>query len=312
MRNGTACQNPGVQIGMTMPVMEPQLDAALLRAWASQVDAGPFSSLCWGERVCFDNPESLTLLGALAAWTDRVRLVTTVIVPQLHDPVALAKALATGDVLSGGRLTVGLGVGGREEDYRAVGADTATQTMRGMADRVAVMKRVWAGEKVTEAVLPVGPPTVQPGGPRLLVGTIGPKTIRSAAAWADGLAGTTLDLDVAREAELFDVARSAWAEAGKPKPHLATSFWFALGDPEEARAQVHRHLLRYMNWIPSEFVDAMAPTTGWAGTDEDLAAALRRFADIGADEVHLIPTSADVDQVRRVADVVADVTGDLA
>ena len=127
-----------------------------------------------------------------------------------------------------------------------------------------------------------------------------------------GLAGTTLDLDVAREAELFDVARSAWAEAGKPKPHLATSFWFALGDPEEARAQVHRHLLRYMNWIPSEFVDAMAPTTGWAGTDEDLAAALRRFADIGADEVHLIPTSADVDQVRRVADVVADVTGDLA
>ena len=55
---------------------------------------------------------AITLLGALAAWTDRVRLMTTVVVPQLHDPVMLAKALATGDMLSDGRLTVGLGVGG--------------------------------------------------------------------------------------------------------------------------------------------------------------------------------------------------------
>jgi len=106
-----------------MPVMEPGLDAELLRSWARTVDDGPFSSLCWGERIAFDNPDSLTLLGALAAWTDRVRLVTTVIVPQLHDPVMCAKALATGDLLSGGRLTVGVGVGGRHEDYHAVGAD---------------------------------------------------------------------------------------------------------------------------------------------------------------------------------------------
>ncbi|MGH3961120.1 LLM class flavin-dependent oxidoreductase, partial [Mycobacterium sp.] len=124
-----------------MPVMEPQLDARLLRDWAGAIDAGPFASLCWGERIAFGNPETVTLLGALAAWTDRVRLTTTVIVPQLHDPVMLAKALATGDMLCGGRLTVGIGVGGRHEDYRAVGADPATQTMRDMADRVAVMKR---------------------------------------------------------------------------------------------------------------------------------------------------------------------------
>jgi len=96
---------------MTMPVMEPDLDAEVLRDWAQEIDDGPFSSLCWGERMAFDNPETLTLLGALAAWTDRVRLVTTVMVPQLHDPVMLAKALATGDMLSGGRLTVGLGIG---------------------------------------------------------------------------------------------------------------------------------------------------------------------------------------------------------
>ena len=286
-----------------MPVMEPGLDRGTLKAWAQLIDGGPFSSLCWGERIAFDNPESLTLLGALSAWTDRVRLVTTVVVPQLHDPVMLAKQLATGDLLSGGRLTVGIGVGGRHEDYHAVGADPATQTMRNMAERVAVMKRVWAGEKITDSTLPVGPQPVQGGGPQLVVGTIGPKTVRSAAAWADGLAGITLDLDLAKEVALFDVARGAWAEAGKPAPHLATSFWFALGDGDEPRAQVHRHLRRYMNWIPADVVDAMAPTTGWAGTDDELRAVLARFAEIGADEVHLIPTSSDIDQVRRVAEI---------
>jgi alkanesulfonate monooxygenase SsuD/methylene tetrahydromethanopterin reductase-like flavin-dependent oxidoreductase (luciferase family) len=174
-----------------------------------------------------------------------------------------------------------------------------------MADSVAVMKRVWAGEKTTESVLPTGPVPVQPGGPPLFVGTIGPKTLRSAATWADGLAGTTLDLDVAKQKELFDVARTAWEQAGRPRPHLTTSFWFAFGRPDEARAQVHRHLLRYMNWIPAEYVDAMAPTTGWAGKEDELLAVLRRFEEIGTDEVQLIPTSSDVDQVRRAADVAA-------
>ena len=157
-----------------------------------------------------------------------------------------------------------------------------TQTMRGMAERIDIMRRVWAGEKITESVLPVGPAPSREGGPSLLVGTIGPKTVRSAAAWADGLAGITMDLDVAKQNELFDVARQAWDEAGKPKPHLATSFWFALGPQEKARAQMHTHLRRYMNWIPVEFVDAIAPTTGWTGGEDELAATLRGVRPMSA------------------------------
>ena len=82
-----------------------------------------------------------------------------------------------------------------------------------------------------------------------------------------------------------------------------TSFWFAFGSPEQARAQVHRHLRRYMNWIPPEYVDAMAPMTGWAGGEDELLAVLRRFEAIGADEVQLIPTSRDLDQLHRAGDV---------
>lgn len=90
-------------------------------------------------------------------------------------------------MLCAGRLTVGLGVGGRHQDYRAVGADLTTRTMRELAERVAVMKRVWAGENFTGSTRPVGPTPVQPGGPALLVGTMGPKTIRSAAAMAKAM-----------------------------------------------------------------------------------------------------------------------------
>src|SRR3954467_353233 len=153
-----------MRLGMTLPGMgpDPLAPPHTPERWARAVDAGPFASLCFGERMAFDNPETLTLLGAVSAWTSRVQLVTTVIVPQLHEPVSLAKALATADRLSGGRLTVGFGVGGREEDYRAA-SSSAPQTMAEMAGRVAVMKRVWGGENLTSATLPVGPLPVQPG-----------------------------------------------------------------------------------------------------------------------------------------------------
>ena len=292
---------------MTLPVMEPDVwarGAATLEEWARAVDEGPFSSLCFGERMAFDNPETLTLLGAVAAWTRRVRLATTVVVPQLHDPVMLAKALATGDQLCGGRLSVGVGVGGREEDYRAAGADPATKTIAGMRERIEVMRRVWAGEKVTEATRPVGPPPVQQGGPEILVGTMGPRTIRDAAQWADGLAGVTLDLDAEQVGGLFDLARDAWRDAGRGTPRLTTSFWFALDEGDgSARTQVHAHLRHYMNWIPERFVDAMAPTTGFAGTPAQLQETLRRFEDLGTDEVQLIPTGSDAAQVERVAEL---------
>ena len=291
---------------MTLPVMEPGLDAATLETWARTVDGGPFSSLCFGERMAFDNPETMTLLGAVAAWTDRVRLVTTVVVPQLHDPVLLAKSLATADLLSEGRLTVGLGVGGRDEDYRAVGADPSSQTIAGLAERVAVMRRVWSGEPVADGVGPVGPPPVQNGGPQLLVGTMGRRTVQAAAAWADGLAGFSLDLDAAAAGELFALARDAWRSADRPPPRLATSFWFAVHDDRDvARAQVHRHLRHYMSWLPTGLVDAMAPTTGFAGSPGDLRIVLDAMAEAGADEVHLVPTSADLRQLDAVAQLVS-------
>ncbi len=74
---------------------------------------------------------------------------------------------------------------------------------------------------------------------------------------------------------------------GKPPPYLATSFWSAVGRKDVARDQVHRHLRRYMNWIPTQYIDEMALSTGFAGSQDELLETLRAFAEIEADEVHL-------------------------
>ncbi|MCW2852212.1 MAG: hypothetical protein JWM84_1876 [Nocardioides sp.] len=88
-----------------------------------------------------------------------------------------------------------------------------------------------------------------------------------------------------------------WAEG-------ARTLEAALDDGDgSARAQVHRHVRHYMNWLPVSLVDAVAPTTGFAGTVEELRDTLRRLEDTGADEVQLIPTGSDVTQVERVAEL---------
>ena len=186
-----------MDIGMTMPLMEPDLDREILHRWAVGLDRGPFSTLGLGERIAFWNPEPMTLLAACAAWTDRIDLATTVLVAQLHDPVRLAKQLATIDLISNGRLIVGLGVGGRDEDYRALDRDPASMKQAELARRVDILRRVWAGEHwPSDALHSVGPAPVQRGGPRLRSGAMGPKATRAAAEWADTVIGWSMIPDL--------------------------------------------------------------------------------------------------------------------
>ena len=111
-----------------------------------------------------------------------------------HDAVAVAKQMASVDVLSDGRLTVGVGVGGREHDYRAIGGVVRRAAGSAWTSRSRTMRRIWAGEPPFEGADPVGPPPVQPGGPPLIAGVMGPKAIARAARWADGVDGAwTLD-----------------------------------------------------------------------------------------------------------------------
>jgi alkanesulfonate monooxygenase SsuD/methylene tetrahydromethanopterin reductase-like flavin-dependent oxidoreductase (luciferase family) len=292
-----------MDIGMTLPVMEPGLDRDTIRRWATEIDRGPYSTLAAGERIAFPNPELMAVMAACAAWTERVKLATTIIVAPLHDPVMMAKQLATIDVLSGGRLVAGFGLGGRTEDYHAVGANWADRTQADLARRIAIVRRVWAGEKVLpDLIRPIEPKPVQPGGPKLMTGSLGPKAIRAAAQWADGLYGFSFGPDPRDIEQAFETARAAWKEAGRPAPILVTGFWFALGDG--ARDQVGTHLRRYMNWLDPQAVEATAAHAGFAGTPAELKALMRRIADLGADEVVPSPVTTDPQILARFADAV--------
>ncbi len=131
-----------MNIGTTVPLMEPGWDRTLFKSWVERIDSGPWSSLSIGERINFVNPEFMTSLSACAAWSERVELISTISVVTMHNPVLLAKQFATIDLISNGRLSVGVGVGGRKEDYDAVGADWSQRRLAKLEHNCNVMRQV--------------------------------------------------------------------------------------------------------------------------------------------------------------------------
>jgi alkanesulfonate monooxygenase SsuD/methylene tetrahydromethanopterin reductase-like flavin-dependent oxidoreductase (luciferase family) len=289
---------------MNLPVMVPGLDRRTVLEWCRRIDGGPFHTLAAGERITFPNPEVMVTLSMAAAATERVKLAFTVIVlPLHHSTVLLAKQVATLDVLSGGRVVLGVGVGARVEDYRAADAPFDARRLRRLERQVGLLRRVWAGEQVVAgARRPVEPLPLQPGGPELLAGALAADSIRRAAAWADGIAGFSFGPSMEEVALAWDTARQAWATQGRKRPpRLVGSCWFALGTA--ARAQLDAYLHRYLNFMGADLAGRLAKTV-----HTDSPAALRRavadFAALGTDELLLVPTTADPDELDRVLDAI--------
>lgn len=291
-----------MKVGIALPSMVAGLDRAVLLEWMRGVDEGPFSVLGVGERVAYPNQEMMVTLGAAAAVTERVALEATVSVTPMHSAVHVAKQAATIDVLSGGRFVLGVGVGGRDEDYRALGAPFTHRHAR-LDEQVAVMRRVWAGDAPFEGVHPVGPAPVRAGGPVLLAGAMGPKSMARAARWADGLAGFDLGPDPAAIDASFRAFEQAWADGGRPgRPFLQTSFWFALGSDAAQRLPEYAH--RYLSIFGDGVARALAAgcVAHSAGGVRDLLAAIEQT---GCDEVILVATTSDPADLSRAADLVA-------
>ncbi len=286
-----------MKIGMTLPTMVPGFDRAELLAWSRKIDAGPFASLAAGERVCFPNSEMMVSLAAAAAVTERVRIIPTLVVLPMHSPVLIAKQLATLDVIAGGRLSVAVGAGGREEDYRAVGATYERRLARVEAG-VETMRAVWAGEKVVEGALrPVEPAPVQPGGPEILSGSMTPRSIARAAHWADGICGFSFGPSIDEMKGVFQLAREAWVAAGRETaPRLVTSCWFSL---EEGRAQMDAYVRRYLGFMGEEIAANLAPLATTTSA-EALRDVISELEALGTDELILVPTTKDPEEVDRV------------
>lgn len=292
-----------MRIGMTLPTMMPALDRDTLLAWVRRIDEGPFSVLAMGERIAFPNPDLMVTMGAAAALTTRVELMPTVVILPLHAAAMVAKQVATLDVLSNGRLTVGVGVGGREEDFRVAGIPFTRRLAR-LETQVREMRRIWRGEPVEADTTPVGPPPLHE--PPVLIGALNHASIRRAARWADGLCGFSFGPDGAEMGAAFEVARSAWRECGRPAPRLVATAWYALGS--DGRERMDSYAARYLDVFGARAARSLAKlcTTTSAAA---LESAARRMADAGADDFVLVPTTTDPDDVHRVADLVGHLSG---
>lgn len=287
-----------MRIGIGLPASIPGVTGRLITDWAHRADAGPFASLGIVDRLVYPNYEPLIALAGAAAVTQRVRLMTAVLLAPLRNTALLAKQAASLDALSGGRLTLGLGVGGREDDFRAAGQDFHTRGRR-FEEQLAQMRRIWAGEPVAEGVGQIGPKPVQAGGPEILIGGYTPKAVERAVRFAAGLIAGGAQPEQALQS--YRIVETAWEAAGREgKPRFVTTAYYGLGD--DAREKAAAYIRDYYGFAPP-FAEAIV--NGLPTSPEAVKATIQAFADIGADELMLWACIPELDQVDRLAEVVS-------
>jgi alkanesulfonate monooxygenase SsuD/methylene tetrahydromethanopterin reductase-like flavin-dependent oxidoreductase (luciferase family) len=282
-----------VEIGIGLPNAVRGVGRDGIVEWARRAEAAGFSSLGTIDRIAYANYESLIALAAAAAVTERIRLVTDILISPLRSSTALfAKQTATIDHLSGGRLVLGLAPGGREDDYTLSGVDFHRRG-RLFDEQLEALPGLWAGEGG------LGPAPASPGGrPGLLIGGNNEKAFARAARHADGWTaggGGPEAFGQAREA-----VRAAWKEAGRDgEPRLLALFYYALGDDPEGAARAS--LGDYYSFL-GEYADMVVK--GAIKDADALRATIAAYEAAGADEVICFPASADPAQVDLLASAV--------
>lgn len=276
-----------MKVGVGLPLDDP----TALVPWARRADAGPFSTLGIGDRLVYDNPEPLMVLAAAAGATTRIGLRTSVLLVPLRDTEVLAKQLATLDRLSDGRLSVGIGVGPRPDDFDAAGRDHHRRGAR-LDDQLARLRAIWSGTEI-------GPAPTRPDGPPLLFGGFSPRALARVARWGEGFISVS---DPALSDQLFRAVEKGWQAAGRSgAPQLMAQVNVALGTQqrqEQARAAIaryYRSLGPYADKVLSELIT----------TPDRLRETFAAYDAVGAAEVLCYCWTADDDQLDRIADVVA-------
>ena len=284
-----------MDVGIGLPSTIPSMRPDELVAWARRAEERGFSSLGVIDRLVYGNYEPLIALAAAAAVTERIRLLTSIlIVPLRASAAVLAKQAATVDHLSGGRLVLGVAAGGREDDFQAAGVPFAGRGRR-FDEMLAEMRRIWAGEPRGTAGA-IGPKP--PGGPVLVVGGTADVSFRRAAEYGAGwIAGGGSPEMFGQAAER---ARAAWAERGREgAPRLLSLGYASLGP--DARQHAEGYLRDYYGFL-GPYADRIA-----AGALTDVGAvreAVDRFREAGCDELVLFPCNPDPGQVDLLADAI--------
>jgi alkanesulfonate monooxygenase SsuD/methylene tetrahydromethanopterin reductase-like flavin-dependent oxidoreductase (luciferase family) len=280
-----------VDIGIGLPntLAHP---GPLMVDWARRAEERGFTSLATIDRIVYPTYDTMTSLAVAAGATSRIGLLSGVLLIPLYQPVWLAKAAASLDAISGGRLTLGLGVGGRPDDFAAMGRSMRTRG-RDTDAALEIMRKVFAGEKLDDDAFPVA----SAGHPKLMIGGNSDaairRTVEHGIGWIAGGGGP----DAA--APMIEKVRAAWRAAGREgAPRFAALTYFGLGDDE---AESRRSLRDYYGFL-GDWVDAIVDSA--LRTPKSVEDAVAAFAAIGVDELVFGPTIPSLDEVDRLADIV--------
>ena len=287
-----------MRVGVGLPNAVQDVDRDLMISWARTAEVSGFSSLAAIDRLTFVSYEPLMTLAAVAAVTERIELLTDVVVAPLHVNAAmLAKQAATLDRLSRGRLALGLGVGGNPEDFEVSGLDYRT---RGQAfeNQLELLRTFWTGA-------PVGPISGEAVGPSpyderrlpILIGGHSDPAFRRAAEYGDGWASVD---GPERFIEGAEKMRAAWAIAGRSgAPRLLATFYFSLGEAGPLAAD--SNVLRLYNAAgPSSRQSALQSV---ARNTDAVLETIAAFNAAGADDVICLPTATDLHELERLAEI---------
>jgi probable F420-dependent oxidoreductase len=286
-----------MKIGIGLPNPIPGVGGRTMIDWARRAEERGFSSLATIDRIAYPSYESLIALAAAAAVTERIGLLTNIVLGPTRNPVLLAKEAASVDQISGGRFTLGVGVGGREDDFVAAGQEFHNRGRR-WDEALELIQRAWRGEPVAGSPKPVTPSPVRPGGVPLLIGGSTDAAVARTVRW--GIGWTAGGAPPEQVAPFVERVRQAWKAAGRAgTPRIVALSYYALGPNAEAGATAY--IKDYYGFL-GEWADRIAQ--GVPRTPEALRELARRFEEIGVDELIFDPTIADLAQVDLLAEAV--------
>lgn len=288
-----------MQIGIGLPNPIPGVQGRTLIEWARRAEERGFSTLATIDRVAFPTYESLVTLAAAAAVTERIGLLTNILLATTRSPVLLAKEASSVDQLSAGRLTLGIAVGSRKDDFEASQREFA-QRGRRFDSELGLMHDAWKGNPVIggcdEPVTPL--PTNGSNVPIVFGGTSDQaieRVVRYGIGWTAG--GSAPDA----VGPFAEKVRTAWKHSGRPgEAKIIALSYFSLGDDVVETSK--QYILRYYAFL-GENAKGFAEY-GVPRTPEAIKDTIAKFEDAGVDELILDPTVADLKQVDLLADVV--------
>lgn len=288
-----------MRIGIGVPNTVPGADGRLIVDWARRAERRGFAFVSTIGRVAYPSHDSLTTLAAVAGATSQIGLLTNVVVGPAYPDAVLAKLAMSVASLSGDRLTLGLGVGVRESDYRAAERDFATRG-RAFDRQLEFLDRAWRGEPVVEGdpegePRAVGPVTAEI--PVLIGGhseRAVRRTVRWGAGWTGGGGGPRRAEPMVRD--ILD----AWHRAGRAgTPRLLGLAHFCTDEASTAESDAY---LRQYYAYAGEHASTIAD--GAVRTPQRIRGIVDEFAGIGMNELTFSPTVARLDEVDRLADLV--------